>query len=199
MVLPEGVVLRRWSYLREGAVLPEGAAQRGEHGIGGHVVGLDEGPVVGGEGPGQRHLAQRRHEVGAPEEEEDVVELQADQVLVVRRLPAVERKQALRVRAVRLHGAGGEVLVEKTQGQDQEVDQGGPQPYACNITLITYKYTIYDVYNTSLYLMHRNTCTHNNVYNTITHGGFTVLPGVHAVGLVEHLVDGLVGGGQETG
>ena len=48
-----------------------------------------------GEGSGEGHLSQRRHEVSAPEEEEDVVELQPDQVLVVRRLSTVESEQAL--------------------------------------------------------------------------------------------------------
>uniref|UniRef100_A0A672G5G2 Uncharacterized protein n=1 Tax=Salarias fasciatus TaxID=181472 RepID=A0A672G5G2_SALFA len=89
---------------------PERPPQRGEDGEAGHVVWLDEGPVVGGEGAGQRHLPQRRHEVGAPQEEEDVVELQADQVLVVDGLAAVEGEQALGVGTLALHQAGGEVL-----------------------------------------------------------------------------------------
>jgi len=80
--------------------LPEGPAQGGEDGVGGDVVRLLVGPVVRGEGPRQGHLTQGRHEVGAPEEQEDVVELEHDQVLVVDALAAVERKQALGVRTL---------------------------------------------------------------------------------------------------
>uniref|UniRef100_A0A3B5BF09 Uncharacterized protein n=1 Tax=Stegastes partitus TaxID=144197 RepID=A0A3B5BF09_9TELE len=63
--------------------------QGGKHRPGGHVIRLDEGPVVRGEGP-----------VGAPEEEEDVVELEADQVLVVNGLAAVEGLWAVDERRV---------------------------------------------------------------------------------------------------
>uniref|UniRef100_A0A8C5JRA4 Uncharacterized protein n=1 Tax=Junco hyemalis TaxID=40217 RepID=A0A8C5JRA4_JUNHY len=75
------------------------AAEGGEEREGRHVVGLLEGPVVGGEGARQRHLAQRDDEVGEPEEHEDVEELQHDEVPVVGGLAAVERKQALGVGA----------------------------------------------------------------------------------------------------
>uniref|UniRef100_A0A3Q3Q1Q6 Uncharacterized protein n=1 Tax=Monopterus albus TaxID=43700 RepID=A0A3Q3Q1Q6_MONAL len=77
---------------------------------GGHVIWLDKGPVVGGKGPGQGHLSQSRDEVGTPEEEEDVVELQADQVLVVKSLSPVEGKKALGVRALLFHITAGVVL-----------------------------------------------------------------------------------------
>uniref|UniRef100_A0A8C5CIH5 Uncharacterized protein n=1 Tax=Gadus morhua TaxID=8049 RepID=A0A8C5CIH5_GADMO len=85
-------------------------AARGEDGVGGDVFGLLEGPVVRGEGPCQRHLPQRRHEVGAPEEEEEVVELQHDQVLVVERLAAVEREAALGVQGASREVVGAEGL-----------------------------------------------------------------------------------------
>ncbi|TNN33858.1 hypothetical protein EYF80_055981 [Liparis tanakae] len=84
----------------QSSLSPKGPAQRGEDGVGGDVFGLLEGPVIRGEGPGQRDLAQGRHEVGAPEEEKDVVELEQDEVSVVERLPAVEGKQALGIRAL---------------------------------------------------------------------------------------------------
>uniref|UniRef100_A0A8C3GA98 Uncharacterized protein n=1 Tax=Cyclopterus lumpus TaxID=8103 RepID=A0A8C3GA98_CYCLU len=73
---------------------------------GGHIVRLDDGPVVRGKGPGQGHLSQSRDKVGAPEEEEDVVELQADQVFVVGGLSAVEGKKALGVGALHFLGTG---------------------------------------------------------------------------------------------
>uniref|UniRef100_A0A3B3X216 Uncharacterized protein n=1 Tax=Poecilia mexicana TaxID=48701 RepID=A0A3B3X216_9TELE len=47
-----------------------------------------------------RHLAQRRHKVCTPEEEEDVVELKQDEVSVVQRLTTVKSKQAFCVRAL---------------------------------------------------------------------------------------------------
>jgi len=79
--------------------VPEGAAEGREEGEGGHVVGFLEGPVVRSEGSRQRHLAQRNHEVGEPEEHEDVEELEDDEVLVVCRLAPVEREEALGVGA----------------------------------------------------------------------------------------------------
>ena len=94
---------------------PERPPEGGEHGEGGHVVRLDEGPVVGGEGAGQGHLPQGRDEVGAPEEEEDVVELQADQVLVVNCLSAVEGKKALGVRTLTSLHTGRVVLSTETK------------------------------------------------------------------------------------
>uniref|UniRef100_A0A8B9QLI5 Uncharacterized protein n=1 Tax=Apteryx owenii TaxID=8824 RepID=A0A8B9QLI5_APTOW len=93
-------------------VVPRAAEGR-EEGEGGHVVGLLEGPVVRREGPRQRDLAQRDHEVGQPEEHEDVVELEDDEVLVVGRLAPVEREEALGVRA-RL---GDIARVERLEGR----------------------------------------------------------------------------------
>uniref|UniRef100_A0A8C7YNT7 Uncharacterized protein n=1 Tax=Oryzias sinensis TaxID=183150 RepID=A0A8C7YNT7_9TELE len=52
------------------------------------------------------HLAQGRDEIGAPEEEEEVVELEHDPVPVVDGLAAVEGKQALCVRTLS-GGVGG--------------------------------------------------------------------------------------------
>lgn len=97
---------------------PEGSSQRGEDGVGGDVHRLFEGPVVGGEGPRQRDLAQGRDEVGAPEEEEHVVELEEDEVLVVEGLPAVEGKLALGVRTLswRVGGVEGLEEVEEEEG-----------------------------------------------------------------------------------
>lgn len=89
---------------------PERSPQGRKDWEGRHVVRLDRGPVVRGEGPGQGHLSQGRDEVGAPEEEEDVVELQADQVFVVGGLSAVEGEKALRVGALRFFDTGGVVL-----------------------------------------------------------------------------------------
>uniref|UniRef100_A0A8C7M553 Uncharacterized protein n=1 Tax=Oncorhynchus kisutch TaxID=8019 RepID=A0A8C7M553_ONCKI len=89
-------------------VIPE----QGKDGEGRHVVRLDEGPVVGGKGPSQGHLTQRCHKVGTPEEQEDVVELQANQVLVVDSLSTIEGKQTLGVWALCLHTGGAEVLEE---------------------------------------------------------------------------------------
>uniref|UniRef100_A0A3Q3EPQ3 Uncharacterized protein n=1 Tax=Labrus bergylta TaxID=56723 RepID=A0A3Q3EPQ3_9LABR len=63
---------------------------------------------------GQGHLSHSCDEVGTPEEEEDVVELQADQVLVVNSFSSVEGKKALGVRALIFHGTGGEVLSRDT-------------------------------------------------------------------------------------
>uniref|UniRef100_A0A663N593 Uncharacterized protein n=1 Tax=Athene cunicularia TaxID=194338 RepID=A0A663N593_ATHCN len=103
----------------EGEAVPERAAKGGEQGEGGHVVGFLEGPVVRSEGPRQRHLAQRNHEVGKPEEHEDVEELEDDEVLVVRRLAPVEREEALGVGAQLGDIARVEGL-ERTEGEGEE-------------------------------------------------------------------------------
>uniref|UniRef100_A0A674HPU2 Uncharacterized protein n=1 Tax=Taeniopygia guttata TaxID=59729 RepID=A0A674HPU2_TAEGU len=100
-----------------GTDAPERAAEGGEEREGRHVVGLLEGPVVGGEGAGQRHLAQRDDEVGEPEEHEDVEELQHDEVLVIGGLAAVEREEALGVGAQLGDVAGVEGL-ERTRDTD---------------------------------------------------------------------------------
>uniref|UniRef100_A0A668AFH9 Uncharacterized protein n=1 Tax=Myripristis murdjan TaxID=586833 RepID=A0A668AFH9_9TELE len=60
-----------------------------------HVIRLDKGPVVGGKSPCQGHLSQSRDKIGTPEEEEDVVELQTDQVLVVNSFSTVEGCEVL--------------------------------------------------------------------------------------------------------
>uniref|UniRef100_A0A8C3DIA5 Uncharacterized protein n=1 Tax=Corvus moneduloides TaxID=1196302 RepID=A0A8C3DIA5_CORMO len=90
------------------------AAEGGEEREGRHVVGLLEGPVVGGEGARQRHLAQRDDEVGEPEEHEDIEELEHDEVLVIGRLATIEREEALGIRAQLGDVAGVEGL-ERTQ------------------------------------------------------------------------------------
>uniref|UniRef100_A0A3B4U0M5 Uncharacterized protein n=1 Tax=Seriola dumerili TaxID=41447 RepID=A0A3B4U0M5_SERDU len=89
---------------------PERSPEGRKHWEGRHVIWLDKGPVVRSKGPGQSHLSQTDDKVGTPEEEEDVVELQADQVFVVNCLSSVEGKKALGVGALRLHWTAREVL-----------------------------------------------------------------------------------------
>lgn len=85
--------------------LPERSAKGSEEREGRHVIWLAQGPVVGGEGPGQGDLAQRQHEVGQPEEHKGVEDLQAQQCAVVAGFTAVEGKLASGVRArVRFSG-----------------------------------------------------------------------------------------------
>lgn len=103
-------------YQRKSSFSPEGPSQRGEDGEGGNVLGLFEGPVVRGEGPWQRDLAQGGHEVGAPEEEEHVVELKQDEVIVVEGLPAVEGKQALGIGALSRNVRDVECLQREKRG-----------------------------------------------------------------------------------
>uniref|UniRef100_A0A663F5G4 Uncharacterized protein n=1 Tax=Aquila chrysaetos chrysaetos TaxID=223781 RepID=A0A663F5G4_AQUCH len=112
--------------------IPERTAEGREEGEGGHVVGFLEGPVVRREGPCQRHLAQCDHEVGEPEEHEDVEELKDDEILVVCRLAPVECEEALGVRAQlgdvarveglerteRIHGGAGPVGDAETQQEE---------------------------------------------------------------------------------
>uniref|UniRef100_A0A7N6FD79 Uncharacterized protein n=1 Tax=Anabas testudineus TaxID=64144 RepID=A0A7N6FD79_ANATE len=52
-------------------------------------------------GPCKSDLTQGRNKVGAPEEEEDVIELEQDEVFVVEGLPTVEGKHALCIRALK--------------------------------------------------------------------------------------------------
>uniref|UniRef100_A0A8C4H1H3 Uncharacterized protein n=1 Tax=Dicentrarchus labrax TaxID=13489 RepID=A0A8C4H1H3_DICLA len=80
-----------------------------EDGEGRDIFRLLEGPVIRGEGPRQSDLAQGRHKVGAPEEEEHIVELEQDEVFVVEGLPTIEGKQALCV----------ECLEKKRDGRPQ--------------------------------------------------------------------------------
>lgn len=71
---------------------------------------LVESPVIGGKGTRQSHLTQGCHKIGTPEEEENVVELQEDEVLVVGRFATVESEKALRILALFRHLRGGVVL-----------------------------------------------------------------------------------------
>uniref|UniRef100_A0A672UYW7 Uncharacterized protein n=1 Tax=Strigops habroptila TaxID=2489341 RepID=A0A672UYW7_STRHB len=86
---------------RAGGDVPERAAEGGEERESRNVSGLLEGPVVGCEGSGQRHLAQRNHEVDEPEEHEEVEELEHDEGLVIGRLAPIEREEALGIGAQR--------------------------------------------------------------------------------------------------
>ena len=83
------------TYTYKSIFRPEGASEWGEDGVGGNITRLLEGPVIWSKGPRQSDLAQGRHKVGAPEEQEDVVELEQDEILVVEGLSAVEGKQTL--------------------------------------------------------------------------------------------------------
>uniref|UniRef100_A0A8B9G7A7 Uncharacterized protein n=1 Tax=Amazona collaria TaxID=241587 RepID=A0A8B9G7A7_9PSIT len=80
--------------------VPERTAEGGEERECRDILGLLEGPIIGCEGAGQRHLAQGDHEVDEPEEHEEVEELERDEVPVVGRLPPIERKEALGVGAL---------------------------------------------------------------------------------------------------
>uniref|UniRef100_A0A8C9RCF5 Uncharacterized protein n=1 Tax=Scleropages formosus TaxID=113540 RepID=A0A8C9RCF5_SCLFO len=78
-------------------VVPEQEAEK--DGEGWQVIRLLQSPVVGGESSCECHLPQCCHKVGTPEEEEEVVELEKDEVLVVVRLSSVEGKQTLGIGA----------------------------------------------------------------------------------------------------
>uniref|UniRef100_A0A673USZ0 Uncharacterized protein n=1 Tax=Suricata suricatta TaxID=37032 RepID=A0A673USZ0_SURSU len=91
-------------------VVPEGQGGGGEEREGRQVVWLVQGPVVGGEGPSQRDLAQGQHEVGQPEEHEGIEDLQAQQGPVVARLATIEGKLAVGIRAQARFIGGGEGL-----------------------------------------------------------------------------------------
>uniref|UniRef100_A0A3Q3W0R0 Uncharacterized protein n=1 Tax=Mola mola TaxID=94237 RepID=A0A3Q3W0R0_MOLML len=92
---------------RQGARVVSGQQEEAqanrEDGEGGNVLGLFEGPVGG-------------HEVGAPEEEEHVVELKQDEVIVVEGLPAVEGKQALGIGALSRNVRDVECLQREKRG-----------------------------------------------------------------------------------
>uniref|UniRef100_A0A3Q2HS84 Uncharacterized protein n=1 Tax=Equus caballus TaxID=9796 RepID=A0A3Q2HS84_HORSE len=99
-------------------------AEGGEEREGRQVVWLVEGPVVGGEGPSQRDLAQGQHEVGQPEEHEDIEDLQAQQGPVVARLPAIEGELAVGAGAQVGFVGGGESLREGHRAGSQHRGQG---------------------------------------------------------------------------
>ena len=65
---------------RQHVNLPEGAYKAAAHWEHGDIVWFTEGPVVGGEGPGQRALPQGDDEVHTPEKSHGVVDLQIEEV-----------------------------------------------------------------------------------------------------------------------
>uniref|UniRef100_A0A3B3S1R1 Uncharacterized protein n=1 Tax=Paramormyrops kingsleyae TaxID=1676925 RepID=A0A3B3S1R1_9TELE len=102
---------------KRASVVPEGCSAQGcEYGECRHVIRLLEGPIVGGKGTSQGHLTQCRHEVGTPEEEEEVVELKHDQIFVVRTLAPVKGKQALGAGTRGFDQRSAEVLFGKETG-----------------------------------------------------------------------------------
>lgn len=114
---------------------PKGPAQGGEDGAGGNVFRLFKSPIIGGEGPRHGDLAQGRHEVGTPEEQENVVELEEDEVFVVEGLPAVEGKQALCIRTL-----GGNIgRVERLQERKEGATDWGNSDAEVNEIFLKYK------------------------------------------------------------
>lgn len=92
---------------------PERPSKGREDGVSRQVLGFLVGPIVGGEGPSQGYLAQRRHKVSAPEEKEEVVELEEDQVLVIVRLSSIKSEKTLCIRTLRRDVGGVESLKKK--------------------------------------------------------------------------------------
>lgn len=95
--------------------LPERSSKGRKDWKGRHVIWFNWGPVVRGKCPGQGHLTQSRDEVGTPEKQEDIVELQANEVFVVNGFSTVEGKKALRIRTLLFHGTGGVVLSKNVE------------------------------------------------------------------------------------
>ena len=109
---------------RPPSVPPERPAEGREEWEGRQVVWLVQGPVVGGEGPSQRDLAQGQHEVGQPEEHEGIENLQAQQGPVVAGFTTIEGELAVGTGAqARLIG-GGEGLREGWGAGSQHRGQG---------------------------------------------------------------------------
>lgn len=80
--------------------LPECSHKAGTHWKHGDVVRLAEGPVVGGEGPGQRALPHGDDEVHTPEEGDRVVNLQVEHVLLEETFLVVVDEDAAGCRAL---------------------------------------------------------------------------------------------------
>uniref|UniRef100_A0A667FRG5 Uncharacterized protein n=1 Tax=Lynx canadensis TaxID=61383 RepID=A0A667FRG5_LYNCA len=105
-------------------VVPEGQGGGREEWEGRQVVWLVQGPVVGGEGPSQRDLAQGQHEVGQPEEHEGIENLQAQQGPVVAGFTTIEGELAVGTGAQARFIGGGEGLREGWGAGSQHRGQG---------------------------------------------------------------------------
>uniref|UniRef100_A0A8C8WKM7 Uncharacterized protein n=1 Tax=Panthera leo TaxID=9689 RepID=A0A8C8WKM7_PANLE len=115
-------------------VVPEGQGGGREEWEGRQVVWLVQGPVVGGEGPSQRDLAQGQHEVGQPEEHEGIENLQAQQGPVVAGFTAIEGELAVGTGAqARLIG-GGEGLGFWASGPGQVAHGVGQESWESELS-----------------------------------------------------------------
>uniref|UniRef100_A0A8C9JEA1 Uncharacterized protein n=1 Tax=Panthera tigris altaica TaxID=74533 RepID=A0A8C9JEA1_PANTA len=106
-------------------VVPEGQGGGREEWEGRQVVWLVQGPVVGGEGPRKRDLAQGQHEVGQPEEHEGIENLQAQQGPVVAGFTTIEGELAVGTGAQARFIGGGEGLREGWGAGSQHRGQDG--------------------------------------------------------------------------
>lgn len=79
-----------------------------------------EGPVIRGEGPGQGALSQGNHEVHAPQEGNDVVDLQVKEGLLKQALVVVFDEDAAGSRAVWVSLGRVEVLDRTRQDRGQQ-------------------------------------------------------------------------------